>query len=508
MKKVLIITILLVLLSSFVTAVGSCNLDRPFSDNYNPQSTAVFSCTCSAGNERNQVGNIVFRNSSDILSNSSVSTGNCQVSAFTGQFTFPLGADFIGNATFETFAGSWQQPEDNVSEAFNVSGLQEGNCVIANIQTRTRNFVGEVSGLQFQVIDENQQGISGARCIVEGQDLFGNPQFVNPQDNVFRQSNDEGVAVFDFQIDSSRFIEGEQHIFAVFCYCPPTVSDDSCFTKNKANGTSFLGCTNDVVLNISTHLKVNTLTDKSNYVVGEDIEILITANITNNRLLTEVFEITYDYRCAATNLSNNTDNIMINGVTETRSVEALQTETETGSLTLKNLPSMGNRVSQCRAETVVNVIDNQGNRKVRYSTLSPFFTITSNTEGFLDGGDGSMGIAPGIIIVTIIIIFITLSFVLKEKEWKFGTEALRLLFFFSGLFFINASLAIAKSLAIGSGSPGGAVAIINIMYIVSIWVTVIVTVVMMILFLSRTLRIFKESVKAKRDGESAEQLDF
>ena len=141
-------------------------------------------------------------------------------------------------------------------------------------------------------------------------------------------------------------------------------------------------------------------------------------------------------------------------------------------------------------------------------TLIQLFTITSNTEGFLDGGDGSMGIAPGIIIVTIIIIFITLSFVLKEKEWKFGTEALRLLFFFSGLFFINASLAIAKSLAIGSGSPGGAVAIINIMYIVSIWVTVIVTVVMMILFLSRTLRIFKESVKAKRDGESAEQLDF
>jgi len=241
--------ILVVALSKIVVGVGVCTLDK---FDYHPGETAVFSCSCNIPNEENQDGFIVFQNSTGfILQNNSANSGPCRTSFFTGSYTFLVGQNFTGNATFSLYGNgtgtpiNWGGAGDVTSDDFNVSGGNILDCVITNITSSSINL-GDVGSVKICVED----GITGNKlvhvsCQAEGYDIHGFPLIFEPYGplETSRISGSGGEVGFQRLMNEIFWDVSTTYLFEFHCHCLDNESDEACYDETTGNKVGFKSCT-------------------------------------------------------------------------------------------------------------------------------------------------------------------------------------------------------------------------------------------------------------------------
>lgn len=226
---IIMIIVLVLALSKTVLGTGTCELDKD--ENYHPGETALFFCSCTIGNEQNQAGYIVFKNSSGlILQNNSVNSGTCMNSVFSDTYLFPEGiSNYTGNVTFSLFGDgsgtptNWGGAGDVTVDYWNVSDAGVLDCEITNINPGNGVKLGQLNAGKATIID----GITGdpivnARCQTDIYDIDGNPIVFEPYGagETARLSGSSGEVGFQHFFDEKFFTINTNYLFEFHCYCP------------------------------------------------------------------------------------------------------------------------------------------------------------------------------------------------------------------------------------------------------------------------------------------------
>lgn len=377
----------LILCSNIVFGSGIISLiDKPSA--YSPNQEATVCGTCTLGNEKNVLGNWVWKKSDGtILRNVTDSSGDCQLSLFCDSYTFQRDDDFSGEVNWTTTTSSWNNVGDVTVDSFIVNGTSLFECVIANVTPQsTGYYVGMTGAVKFSVIDGDSVPIVSARCNVEGLLNDETPVVVEPMNLPGKPSSSNGHVSFDTFLSRSTFTEDTTYLFNIHCDCGDNSSSFPCYNENTGLRTGFKSCEVVSPFVINSTLRVNTLTDKSDYFYRVDDEVVVCANVTNFRNVRESLEIVYNFRCGLNNNNNATDRVVVNSFTELRGISANTTQMQCAGLDIVNIPTVQNQVSVCYAATDVRVLDGMaGEFKVVYATTSANFTLTSDRSSL--GGD-------------------------------------------------------------------------------------------------------------------------
>ncbi len=124
----------------------------------------------------------------------------------------------------------------------------------------------------------------------------------------------------------------------------------------------------------------------------------------------------------------------------------------------------------------------------------------STREVQVVGERENMGIAPILMVIFMAIAFFGLGFGLKKEEWKWSTEALRLLFFFLGIFMLNIGIILAREFASIAGTTTNVLDLMGIIYIVTISISVFIIMIMITLYIIQLVKITRNAIQQKKDG--------
>ena len=232
-----------------------CELDKYL---YNPGETALFSCSCTSGNEQNEAGYIVFLNSSgSILQNNSINSGLCINSLFSDTYTFPVGlSDYVGNVSFSLYGNgsgtptNWGDSGDVINDTWNVSNATAFDCVIDNIIIGPGGSLGELGAVKIIVRESiNFNPLVNVRCQAEAYDILGSPILFVPYGAgpTFRYTGSGGEVGFQHLFSESVWDINTNYLFEFHCHCPNANSSDvPCYDEVTGSEHNFVSCNRDV----------------------------------------------------------------------------------------------------------------------------------------------------------------------------------------------------------------------------------------------------------------------
>ena len=131
-------------------------------DTYNIGETATATMLCNTPQERNQIYGVEWRDQTRVLKQNN--TGITPSS--TGQVFFEIyqiESGIINGTT--TLVGTNLEGSDSFNIALSASSL-----IINNVIFRDRIFIGETTGMTFQVYDTLNNSVNGAYCTLAGAD--------------------------------------------------------------------------------------------------------------------------------------------------------------------------------------------------------------------------------------------------------------------------------------------------------------------------------------------------
>ena len=266
MKKaiysIIILTLILVSISQ-ISAVCTVLFD---SETYKPSETITATMSCSENGEKNIVYTLNWTNATG--SQLEVEIGITPAVAGTPFFEiYVIPSDYSGiiNATLQ---GTGLEGNDSA----NVSGSNANSLIITDASFTTAAYIGELFSVVFTVTDENDKKIDNANCVVYGTDDIGAPLQL-AGGSITKDGRGGASGILD-QIHT----EGNEYIAVVACSCGVANTSNSCtdedgFAIGASSGSNIYPYT------VSRHLTVNTVTDRSEYIMKN--EIVICANVTN-----------------------------------------------------------------------------------------------------------------------------------------------------------------------------------------------------------------------------------
>jgi len=362
-KYPLYLILLLILLVNLVSGVCTVTFDK---SSYRPGETVTATMICDKPQERSKIYDLNWYNGTILLETDTGITPALTSLPFFETYIIPTNAvDWVqANATL---LGTNLEGGDY----FNVSGNATNLLKINDGRFSPLVRIGDYLAMDLKVTNaETGKGINGAFCSIFVTDDSGAPL----QNCRTGYSFDSRVSCGDV-LSADQFMEGNQYLANVRCICG--TGDSVCFDEDGNIEEKYRGSTS-FIFTINPWLTVNTITDKSNYNLQDEI-ILVCANITNNDSRRVSIEIDYNYRCGTPD--NATDRVVLDSYTELRGISANTTQNQCALLNIVNPLPVQNKLNTCYAATDVKVLSRSGDTiKFTYATTSPEFNITSNSH--------------------------------------------------------------------------------------------------------------------------------
>lgn len=248
---VILTSLLLILLIPYTYgSTGICSLDK---ENYNPGEIATFQCSCTSPLEEEEDGYIVWRqDNGTILQSVATNSGACRTSLFGGSYLFPVGSDFLGNATFSLNADgtgdpiNWDDPTDITFDNFNVSGAGITDCIISDIKIPSVINLGQENANVFKVTDGiTGSPIVGATCNAIALNVDDSPILLEPYgtDYHYYKTVADGIGYLTNTFSQERFEIGITYEFDLYCTCPDNGSPmDLCYNQDTGERFNFKAC--------------------------------------------------------------------------------------------------------------------------------------------------------------------------------------------------------------------------------------------------------------------------
>lgn len=354
-KRILLLFFIFVLSSFSVLGVCTCVLDKEV---YSVGENAVVECSCSGTAETNRAYTMTWYNGSTVLEvDGGTTPGTVDLPFFESYLIDDVYSDGSVNLTGLNLEGE----DDFVS-------VEAGNntLIITDIAFTPSYLLGRSGCVHFEV-GLNNESVDDGRCFVDVHDVDDLP--VDRSDDLIVYN---GHCTGCLDITSKSFLEMQQYLGEIHC-----------FSEGLVDG-ELVGATSAFVVNVSTWLEVNTITDKSNYVL-DDNQVLVCANVSNYQDFRIPLKILYNYRCDGND--NDTDRIIVDSFEEIRGINGNTTQNQCAALKIYNLQTIADRVNECYAATDVMVLA-PGNGMVEvlmtYSTRSETFNISSDSSILYD----------------------------------------------------------------------------------------------------------------------------
>ena len=235
--------VFLVLASQLAIAVGTCTLDQA---TYFLGETAVLSCSCTAANEKNVAGYIVFKNTTQtVYKNISVNSGDCVKNVFGDSYTF-VTSPINGTAYFETSDTGWNGAGDNKTDNFQVYTSGPTACLIPTIMAPPTFTLGNLGTVKIEITDQiNGHPIINALCRSEAYDLSGVPILSEPYGDYLLSSSD-GELIFSHTMSEDYWETNTTYLYEFHCHCPANstiaIPDRRCYDEVTGNAIGFRSC--------------------------------------------------------------------------------------------------------------------------------------------------------------------------------------------------------------------------------------------------------------------------
>ncbi len=387
MKKLLIIILTLALIP-FISAIDSISCI--------PSTVAQGgSITCEIdladGNtEKNKAYNITFYNNSA----ESIMITDCSFTGTTENSPNPqdvihtcdIPSDW-GGSTTGVVNFSLTSLETSISFQFNVSEASSSTLIIDEFIFKSPILMGKQAGARWTVSKQDTgKAVLGASCSGDILQLVnGSLVPIAGSTSTFGNilSKYEGHSLTSFTPIPDILDEGTTYVVEVRCDCIPEnggcIDEDGTILVNSSSSTGLIGI-GTTTITTDTWLTVNTLTDKTNYNLKE--ELFICTNVTNvifsKRTPLHIF---HQIRCSNGDDNNDDlDRILIvhDEIPDSRRISTNTTQMQCKKFRIPELRYLQGQTSECYASTDVMVLDETHTGIVDYYTISPTFNITSS----------------------------------------------------------------------------------------------------------------------------------
>lgn len=368
MKKILYIILTSFFLLTFnqVQSACTCTFDRT---QYDPLETITCGCVCTLGNEKSVSYNLLwnYTNGSSV----EIDTGTTPATAneyFYETYIIPSGWNtsqlIIANLTGTDLEGSDQA---------NISSASSNDLIISSISVKGL-YIGKSSSVIATLKDENAKKVTGGMCEVYIHDNTDTQILVDKKTTPI-----DGHLGIEWVMSNDQFDEGIDYNAKIYCYCGAGGSETECQDEDGTSVNNSVGLTS-APFTTNTWLEVNTVTDKSLYIMKE--EIFICANITNVNQSSRIpLHIYHKVRCSKEeDVSSDRDRALIISDSEPdiRGINTNTTQMQCKRFMIPEPKYLQGRNSQCYASTDVYVLDEEYERVMSYSTTSPVFNISSD----------------------------------------------------------------------------------------------------------------------------------
>lgn len=365
MNKLSLFICLLALLSNLgvVAAVCTATLDKSTCVN---DETITATCVCSAGGERDRAYSVEWWNVTGglIMETDNGTTPADVGTPFFESFTCPSVGTLDGNVTL---TGTNLEGSDT----FSVVAAAANALIIVNISVTEEVLIGRTAGFKFTVVDENGKAISNAECNADVEDGAGIPI----TEGAIDFSTRDGEGAFSGVTSIDALSEGRQFVLDIRCTCGKAGTGMSCFDEDGVEVELSSGGI-EFPFTVGTWMTVNTITDRLNYIVEDDL--FICANVTNpvNRSRQSLI-IEYDYRCNGLD-DQSTNRVLIASSVESRGIDSNLTQTQCIVFRIPDAQAIEKGATACYASTRVTVLNEIDVPLVTYVTTSPLFNVTSD----------------------------------------------------------------------------------------------------------------------------------
>lgn len=374
-RYILAMFFLFVLALPLVNSVCTLTLDKQV---YNQGDTATVTGNCDENSEKNIDYIIHWGNETNATIEQD--TGTTPSVAGTNFFeTYIVPADYVavnGTILNVNLTGTGLEGIDSAT----VQAATSSSLIISSVVFTEKIYLEKVAGISFTIKDENDQLISNAVCdgILEDGNNF-------PLSAGVEITTRNGHGAFSRLISQDTFKEGSNYLAIIQCTCGISSTGTACFNETGGEVTTSAG-TISAPFSTLTWLTVNTIVDKTNYVMKK--EIFISANVTNVDFASRIpLEITHQVRCSAgIDNDDDLDRILIihdDAMPDKRGISSGTTQIQSKKFMIPEVNYLQGRTSQCYASTEVRALDKIGRILSTYVTTSPVFNITS-TELNLD----------------------------------------------------------------------------------------------------------------------------
>jgi len=271
---------------------------------------------------------------------------------------------------------------------FNISAISSSTLLIDDFSFESPKLMGKQVGARWTVSKQDTgKAVLGASCSgdilqsVEG-DLVPIAGSTSTFGNLL--SKYAGHVLTSFFPIPDVLDEGTSYVVEVRCDCIPEnggcIDEDGNVLVNVSSLSGLIGI-GTTSITIDTWITVNTLVDKTNY--GLKDEIFICANVTNvissDRISLNIF---HQIRCS-NGVDNNgdLDRILIahdDDMPDKRGISINTTQMQCKKFTIPELKYLQGQTSECYASTEVEVLDETNSEIINYNTVSQTFNITSS----------------------------------------------------------------------------------------------------------------------------------
>ena len=369
-NKLLIILMIGLFLISSVSAVCTVTLNK---EEYPNGDIATATMSCSEVDEKLDDYTLNWTNASGYVVEMDVGTtpaiSNTQ---FFESYSIPSDYSTIhGSVLNATLSGGDTEGQDNAT----VSSAGTNDLIITPGGFSENRYIGLTAGVKFTVTDENSKKITNAQCRVHINDNDNLP--IEISDSILTSIN--GDCQFKNLLEAKTFEEGTSYLATISCFCGSNITDSSCIDEDGLIVTNSVGTVSGV-LTIKSWLNVNTVTDKSEYFMKN--EIVICANVTNVEYESRIpLHINHQIRCSS-GIDNpgDLDRTLIisdDDYFDARGINFNTTQMQCKRFIIPESRYLQGKSSECYASTNVWVLDSLHHEVMGYSTTSPVFNITS-----------------------------------------------------------------------------------------------------------------------------------
>lgn len=375
-NKIITIIILSIFLISLASAVCTVTFDKT---SYAQKETVSATMACSENGEKNTAYTLNWTNATGYQLELDTGTTPAVANNVFVQ-TYVLPENYVatyGSTINATLQGTGLEGSDSAT----VASAGTNSLIITNVSFSSTRLLGTTAGIIFHIEDENAKGISNALCTVYIVDNDGNP--IETSKTTFRTFDGRGS--YAQYVSDDNFNEGTTYRAEISCFCGANQTSEQCLDEDGNTVTNSKGSIEGPFVT-QTWLSVNTLVDKTEYEMKD--EIFICVNVTNAGSSKRVpIHIYHQIRCSSeTDNNDDLDRILIisdNNQPDLRGISTNTTQMQCKKFKIPEADYLQGKSSQCYASTNTWVLNDINNEIVGYTTTSPVFNITS-TELNLD----------------------------------------------------------------------------------------------------------------------------